>query len=596
MWNYALLHKWNQPAFLCHGERIQETLFYGERSGTGTQFSGLFTKQERRKWKTVLDSLPVGVALSDNQGKVEFVNTELVSYLPVATPSFTVGQEPMANSTCMDLGLPVDASALENVADGRGIGLKTIIEEFATQTTPERTYSTVHVENKKSYEIKAKQFNEYNIIVVKDQTVYEQLVKEKQLEKYLKMLVSSLTHEIRNPLNVIEGCSSMVTEAATFTETRDISAKLHYSVQYVRYILDSACCLTQTEGGSLAMQNESFSPTKSIECILEMLRPSIEGKDVVLDYEVYGEIPLTICSDRKKYELVLFHLVTNAAKYTSRGSVSVMIRYCTTTSVLTTTVTDTGCGISDEKAANLFVLYGNLSHANSFNPQGMGLGLVLCKRLSKALGGDMQVNSVQGQGSIFTFDLKDRGEDSSRWMTEEEFRPDEYSVRAEDIRFFTYKSFSQIGKHTLAEIPLRQIKEKCECKTTLIVDDEAINRMVIKAYLKELGESAEEAENGWIALQKVQEKAYSLCCRKYKLILMDINMPVMDGTKATEEIKRFLGGTSVPIVAHTAANMSSTEEVSALLNVGFHNICKNLYLLTKTQCKSQQLRRSLQKK
>ena len=251
--------------------------------------------------------------------------------------------------------------------------------------------------------------------------------------------------------------------------------------------------------------------------------------------------------------------------------------------MLSTTVEDTGCGIDDEKMTTLFQLYGGISTANEYNPQGMGLGLSLCKRLTKALGGEISVSSQVGVGCAFTFTIQHSVTD--RVATQNESLPKIKEERSptgvnQRIKILVPESSKMINMATaLAKNRRNSIMvlpmPRCRCSQVLVVDDESINRFVIKSYLSSIEIDTDEAENGQVALEKVAKKAESTCCKGYKLIVMDINMPVMDGTTATGKlIESFEKDQSIkaPIITVTAANMQSKADIEALLSVGFVDI------------------------
>ena len=468
----------------------------------------------------------------------------------------------------------ISATLLECISEPSGISLKVAIELEKDEEECEAVYDMSHNKTKKVYEVFTKLAGDYKIAVVKDQSVYKKLVKEKMLERYLRMLLASISHEIRNPLNTIEGYLTIMLDTNESTEViKEFLLRLRFAAQHIDYIVNGACYLTITEGGTVVLQPENFAIRSSVEQIVSMMQPSIVGPKTTLEYHISPSVPPIIFSDSKKFSLILYHLLTNAVKYTSSGHIVVNLTYDPDKSVIATSIEDTGCGMSEEKIMSVFKLFSNIDCANEFNPQGMGLGLVLCKRLSKMLGGDISVKSKIGVGSAFTFTIKLLAGNDIR-MLEEELPIERKRSNVElETRLFI------VPKREVAEILLQKRKEKheeCGCSQALVVDDEPSNRLVIKAYLKSLNVRADEAENGLVALEKVTEKANCSCCKHYKLITIDINMPVMDGTTATKKLIEMFEKNKelkAPIIAITAANLHSRQDIQTLLSVGFVDIC-----------------------
>ncbi len=410
-------------------------------------------------------------------------------------------------------------------------------------------------------------------------------MKQEMLEKYLRMLLASISHEIRNPLNILEGYLTVAAELSISDMMKSYLRKLSCAARQIDYALNGACYLTMTESGTIVLQPERFDLKQTVEQMIDFIQPILERKEVTVRFCVAPEVPTVILSDQKKFRLVLYHLLTNAAKYTIRGSIEVSVEFDRSSSILATTVRDTGCGIPPGKIPGLFSIFGNIENANRFNPQGMGLGLVLCKRLSKMLGGDIVVDSTQDVGTAFSFTVKCYSVAELDQTVEAEL-PLEYDddkIVMNEIRFFmphVPKSASNIKRHPSAAMIIEVSpanKKPCDCAGVLVVDDEPTNRLVIRTYLKgQFGKmEVDEAENGAAALSMVEAKAENTCCCRYKLILMDINMPVMDGTTATQLLMRLFEKNKelkAPIVAVTAANLDFRKDLQALLSVGFADI------------------------
>lgn len=485
-----------------------------------------------------------------------------------------------ASNTC-SLSGESDPDPLESIVDASGFSLRDALQ---IQDGSDRSYNMVHVKSEKVYEVKTKRSVcglGCTVAVVKDQTMYQQLVKEQLLEKYLRMLMASISHDIRNPLNAVECYIDIMMETEDIADIKRTLGDLRSMSEHIDYIVAGACYLTITEGSAVVIQPEEFALSTAVRDILNIMRPSVVEKQVELQFDPAISVPEKFSSDEKKYRLLLFHLLTNAVKYTEQGRITVALAYDSASGMLTTRVEDTGCGIPTERLATVFELYSNVDTANSYNPQGMGLGLVLCKRLAKFLGGDIAVAS-SGEGTIFTFTVRNhvtkpagRVPDLS---AEEDWRdfvdvPLELDTRL--VRAIAPKTMSHLNLSMPGETKKKKSR-RCRCTAALVVDDEYTNRLVLRTYMKALGvDTVDEAGDGAAAVDKVLKKAASSCCRRYCAIFMDINMPTMDGTTATKRLMEIFNSNEelrTPVIAVTAANLNSREDAKALLSVGFTHI------------------------
>eukprot|EP01022_Parablepharisma_sp_SALTPOND_P014802 TRINITY_DN2057_c0_g1_i2.p2 TRINITY_DN2057_c0_g1~~TRINITY_DN2057_c0_g1_i2.p2 ORF type:complete len:511 (+),score=46.49 TRINITY_DN2057_c0_g1_i2:1108-2640(+) len=451
--------------------------------------------------------------------------------------------------------------------------LLSLLKQEQSPSTISQVYHMTHSITKKPLDVKTKVLADYKVAIVKDQSVIEQLVKKEMLEKYFRMLLSSISHEVRNPLNAMQGYLNLISELNSVECIRIYAKKLKHSAQYIDYAVNGACYLTMAESGTVVVQPEIFYLKQVLNEMTEFVDPSIEGKEVRIGVEMATTVPEVVFSDKKKYKLILFHLLVNAAKYTRVGYIGIGVEFDKENGILKTTVRDTGCGISPEKIKKLFSLFSNIDDANQFNPQGMGLGLTLCRRLAKIMGGDIEVESILGRGSLFTFTIKCYDESIEPMTRAEPSNATNTSIsNNNEIKLFIPKP---IERPPATVETISKFTECCTCSNVLIVDDEPTNRLVVRSYLKGCDLIADEAENGLISVNLVKKKANNPCCKKYKMIFMDINMPVMDGTEATQHLMQFFEenrGTKAPIIAVTAATLETRKDVLALLSVGFTDV------------------------
>ncbi|MDR3547224.1 MAG: ATP-binding protein [Candidatus Pacebacteria bacterium] len=506
----------------------------------------------------MLDYLPVGIMLLNSEKKIKLVNKDMRSLV-------TTCLTPASGHSGPRTELSTDAMpllSLECIKDRNdaNLSLRRVVESGDGRADADgRERMMICEETQRLFEVRTRTLPKiwpdgYSLVVVKDQTVYEQLVKETLMEKYQRMLISSISHEIRNPLNAIQGYTSMILESQSKQDIAVLCSKMEREIRGMDFTLAGACDLminVSGGDGGQPIQVQSFNLRSAIREVEEMVQPGMEQKSIELLHSIDSNVPDEVCSDPKKYKLILFHLLSNSTKYTDAGSITVSLRYECDTRTLTTQVVDTGIGIAADRIEKLFELYANMEHVNPYNPQGMGLGLTLCKKLSRSLGGDISASSEPGKGSIFGF-----------------------HIRTSDCGDCSHKDAELLVPSERSDNGPRSMRG-CKCSPVLVVDDEATNRLVLKSYLRSLGIVPDEAENGRQALKCMQSRSMGQCCQRYRLVLMDINMPDMDGTTATTEMVRMFGCGSwgrCPIVAVTAANLQTRIDIQNLLSVGFNEI------------------------
>eukprot|EP00830_Metopus_es_P008017 TRINITY_DN1771_c0_g1_i2.p1 TRINITY_DN1771_c0_g1~~TRINITY_DN1771_c0_g1_i2.p1 ORF type:complete len:803 (-),score=118.01 TRINITY_DN1771_c0_g1_i2:12-2378(-) len=537
-------------------------------------------QESEARWKGILNDLPVGILLAGRLNNIKYLNKEMQKIGKKEENLGISNGNALLNESTVGITQPHEfsPSLFEHlVVNGEeGKSLPKILTDEASEDA-ERVYNMVSNETKKSYEVKTKLFLKSptkcnKILVCKDQSVFEELIKQKTLEKYQRMLLSSISHEIRNPLHAIEGYRSMILESSSLSKIQANSGKLGCATQQIDLIVSGACELMVNDSKTYIIQPEAFNIFDAIQQMLSIVSPVIEAKNITFKIEVLGTLPDIFYSEPKKYQLILFHLLSNAAKYTQTGSIVLDVKFDIEAETLTTRITDTGIGMKEDKISTLFKMYSNVNTANPYNPQGMGLGLALCKKLVTLLGGTITVKSIYGQGSEFEFTIKYYQALQANEIREMVPLEDILGGANKERRLFIPRSGLGLDEEHANRTGGTT---SCDCPMALVVDDEPTNRTVIKHYLSFMKCQADEAGNGLEAINMVRERALNSCCKKYTIIFMDVNMPIMDGTTAASELtKMFANGTApnTPIVAVTAANIQSRQDIQALLSIGFNDI------------------------
>ena len=340
--------------------------------------------------------------------------------------------------------------------------------------------------------------------------------------------LANMSHEIRTPMNAILGFTELLRRGFGKNE-RESSRYLdtiHGSGRHLLGLINDILDLSKVEAGQLVVEKIACEPHKVVQGALAELTLKAQEKGIALSMRLLGTVPESVQSDPARLRQVVLNLVSNAVKFTQQGGVEVVLS-CTA-STYTIEVTDTGIGMDPSKVESMFDPFTQADASIARRFGGTGLGLAISRRLARALGGDLSATSQPGVGTtmLFTFDAG---------ALEGVLQLDAAGVAAAGLG-------EQAATRTRWKIPPACV---------LVVDDGAENRELISLVLAEQGLWVEEAEHGQAALDKM---ALVSC----DLVLMDMQMPVMDGYQATRELRR--RGVQVPIVALTANAMKGYEE------------------------------------
>jgi PAS domain S-box-containing protein len=344
--------------------------------------------------------------------------------------------------------------------------------------------------------------------------------------------LANMSHEIRTPMNAILGFSELLRdklnnsqESASYIEGITSSGKSLLNL--INDMLD----LSKIEAGKFDIRYESVSLRNLVHDLKQIFELETSKKGLDFKLTIAPESPELIIFDEARLRQVLFNIIGNAVKFTEKGFIEIQINTIEKKSDQSTydifvKVSDTGIGIPADQFKYIFKPFHQQEGQSTRKYGGTGLGLSISKRLIEMMGGAIDVQSIVNKGSSFTVCLKDVA--TSINLTEQEKHED----ISEEI------SFSEAY--------------------VLLVEDIESNRRVIKAFLRDTGIKTMEAENGQIAIDMIMQT-------KPDLILMDINMPVMDGLEASRRIKAMSGCEDIPIIALSALVME--EQVNKMLEI-----------------------------
>ena len=349
------------------------------------------------------------------------------------------------------------------------------------------------------------------------QEIEVEKVKAESADKAKSQFLATISHEMRTPLNGIVGISELLAETDLNSEQVEMVKNLSYSSNMLHSLISDVLDLTTIEDENLELNENKFHLESEISDILEIFRPKIDSRKAFLHiyHEHDDSIPNVLFGDINRIRQVLVNLVNNGIKFTNEGSVIVQTKLLSKDRKVATiqfSVSDTGIGISKEDQGKLFTKFFRTRLANTI--EGTGLGLTISKRLVELMGGSISFTSQVKKGSTFTFEL-----------------PLSLKSKVPD------KVDASISDDDLSNLKI------------LIAEDVPINQMVLSKMLNNLGiTNIEMVENGKLAVEAATNQE-----NKYDFILMDIQMPKLDGTQASRKIIEFYKG-DIPfkIIAVTA--------------------------------------------
>jgi len=362
--------------------------------------------------------------------------------------------------------------------------------------------------------------------------------------------LANMSHEIRTPMNGVLGMLNTLIKGSLRPEERHHALLARSSAESLLTLINDILDFSKVEAGKLELDETEFDLLELIYDFSAAMFITIEEKDLDFNVNVDGIRQSKVVGDAGRIRQILFNLVGNAIKFTKVGSIKVVaaLEEREEFALFTCSVTDSGIGIEQDKINKLFEVFTQADASTTRRYGGTGLGLAIVSQLCQLMGGEVFVVSKPGEGSTFTFNVTLKPATMQR------------QIHAIDVaKFSNFKE--QVENRIEAEASqFSSLGQQYGDAHILLVEDNIINQEVALSLLQDIGLKADVAENGVEALKSLKTH---LETSPYDLILMDCQMPEMDGYEATRKIRNGEGGykhTSVPILALTANAMKGDKE------------------------------------
>ena len=477
--------------------------------------------------KAIVDNLPLGVALVSKQKKIIDLNQEASRILGYPDPE--EARKHFIGAECRKVFCDADFNQCpiwDGSVDGVHFAEKTISlqkDVFILKSVIEINYGGEDVLMEVFLDITDRKNQEH--LLKEEMKRSTQLMEEARTANQVKSdFLANMSHEIRTPLNSILGMNQLLMRTTLNDVQKKYIHQMHSASKLLLSIINDILDFSKIEAGKIEMEqidvdlHSFFSELKSI------MDPQVDGKGVELKFTLSPELPRVVKTDPLRLNQILLNLLGNAVKFTHEGTVELVV-FCTESSTkkggthkIRFEVRDTGIGIRPEHQKSLFQPFYQTDMSTTRKYGGTGLGLVISNRLANMLGGALQIESTPGEGSLFFLELE---------LPEGDLANIKNPI-TEEIEFPNFTGSS-----------------------ILLAEDNEMNRQVAIGLLEPTGVDVVIAENGLVAVEKMQRQ-------NFDLILMDLQMPIMDGCEAIRTIRRT--HPSLPIIALSAAATSEDRD------------------------------------
>jgi two-component system, sensor histidine kinase and response regulator len=551
-------------------ESVQRLLPDGSAVVTGyMQFIDEAKARERRlqevtdQQRVIFDNIPSGLILSAD-GAIRQFNAGFASMM--GTPGANFKDQ----SAVMMFDSPQDQDAFNaKVIPELEKGNNVVVEREFCRVLGERFEGRLI-----GRRVKVAEYSLATIWVMQDISEQKQAARDMHRAKELAEeatrqkgdFLANMSHEIRTPMNAIIGMSHLMQKTELNARQRDYAGKIQQAGQHLLGVINDILDFSKIEVGKLSIERVPFDLHKVLDNAVSVITEKVNTKGLKLTSSIAADVPSDLVGDPLRLGQVLINYASNAVKFTPAGSISLTVRHrhnaepAAAGIELLFEVSDTGIGLTPEQMRELFQSFQQADSSTTREYGGTGLGLAISKSLAEAMGGEVGVRSTLGQGSVFWFTARLARDLAPAYRMvaahtslQDDFYPEPVTQRGV-LPANGAASLDQ--KDSLAA--LAALRAKLLGLRVLVVEDNELNQQVALEMLLDAGFTVDMADNGLLALEKVERSHQKRA--PYSIVLMDMQMPVMDGLTATRTLRADARNAHLPIVAMTANAMQADRD------------------------------------
>jgi PAS domain S-box-containing protein len=520
--------------FKIHNKRNSELELYNKHQKDASQYSLSLIEASRDPLFTIS---PQGKITDTNQASVrvtdvskeDLINTDFINYFTEPEKAKIGYEEVFLKGFVIDYPLTIKDGKLTPVLfngavykdeNDNIIGAVVVARDITEQKKTQKEL----IEAKTFAELASSVAEEAKIIAETATTKANEAVKSKQ------QFLSNMSHEIRTPMNAIIGFTKVVLKTELTAKQKEYLTAIKLSGDALIVLINDILDLAKVDAGKMIFEKTPFKIRLSIKAMLHLFETKIQEKNLKLTTHIDHAIPEVLVGDPVRLHQIILNLVSNAVKFTNEGKISVDIKLVSETDddvAIQFSIIDTGIGVIETKIESIFENFQQATSGTSRIFGGTGLGLAIVKQLVEAQNGTITVESTLGKGSTFSFVLY----------------------------------FDKTSNEAVLEPEILEIDTEIKDTKILVVEDMELNQLLMKTLLDDFGFECDVAANGKIAIDKLKNHTYDI-------ILMDLQMPEMNGFEATEYIRNKMK-LEIPIIALTAD--VTTVDVAKCKAVGMND-------------------------